>query len=158
MIPSTRETSKLVPAPKLSPLDPADVPVVLVLLEAADLPTVGVQENPGAFVVARVGGEIVGCCGVELHGPYGLLRSLVVEPRHRGQGIAIALVEHVLSLPRHEALASTYLLTTTARNFFPRFGFEVCPRDEAPEEIRASWEFHRGCPDSATFMRRPGSR
>ncbi len=136
----------------LSPLEPADVSSVFGLLDAANLPTVGVQENPSAFVVARVGDEIVGCCGVEIHGSHGLLRSLVVGPRHRGNGIARTLVEHVLSLPQHAGITGIYLLTTTARDFFPRFGFEVLPRGEAPEGIRASWEFRTGCPDTAVFM------
>ena len=145
------------PARGLSPLEAAAVPVVLALLEAANLPTVGVQENLTAFIVARVGDEVVGCCGVESHGAYGLLRSLVVAPVHRGQGIAVTLVAHVLSLPQHAAYAGIYLLTTTARDFFPRFGFEVCPRGEAPEAIRASWEFRTGCPDIAVVMRLAGA-
>jgi amino-acid N-acetyltransferase len=138
----------------LKPLEPADVPSVLGLLDAASLPTVGVEETPSAFMVARVGDQVVGCCGVELHGSHGLIRSLVVASAHRGHGIANTLVEHALSLPQHAAIAEMYLLTTTARDFFPRFGFEVLPRSEAPEAIRASWEFRTGCPDTAVFMRR----
>jgi amino-acid N-acetyltransferase len=141
---------------RLSQLGVADVPAVLELLKGSELPEIGVQENPGAFVVARKGHDIIGCCGVELHGTDGLLRSLVVAASHRGDGIATALVEHVLSLPEYSHLGSIYLLTTTARGFFPRFSFEVCPRDQAPAAIRASWEFRTGCPDSAVFMRRTG--
>lgn len=139
----------------LAPLDPAEVPAVLALLEASGLPTEGIEENPTAFVVARLGDELVGCCGLEIHGAHGLLRSLVVDPRYRGRGIAKALVDHVLSLPRQQATEGTYLLTTTARDFFPRFGFEIRPRDHAPEAIRASWEFRAGCPDTAVCMFRP---
>jgi amino-acid N-acetyltransferase len=138
----------------LHPLELADVAVVLGLLESGGLPTVGIKENPGAFVVARIGEEIVGCGGVEIHGNDGLLRSIAVEPQHRKRGIANAIVEHLLGLPQHAGLASTYLLTTTASDFFPRFGFDLCPRGEAPEAIRASWEFRTGCPDTAVFMRR----
>ncbi len=141
----------------LAPLEPSDVPAVLALLEAASLPTSGVKENPSAFVAARIGDELVGCCGIEHHGAYRLLRSLVVDPRHRGRGIAKALVEHVLALPRQGATEGTYLLTTTARDFFPRLGFEVRPRDQAPEAIRASWEFRTGCPDTAVCMFRPAT-
>ena len=45
----------VIPDVTLSSLEPADLDVVLELLGTAQLPTVGVVENPGAFVVAHEG-------------------------------------------------------------------------------------------------------
>ena len=46
-----------------------------------------------------------------------------------------------------------YLLTTTAEDYFPRFGFEVIDRSEADERLKESAEFRGACPDSAVCMR-----
>jgi amino-acid N-acetyltransferase len=46
-----------------------------------------------------------------------------------------------------------YLLTTTAEEFFPRFGFERIGREEVPAAVRESVEFRESCPASATVMR-----
>lgn len=55
----------------IRPLGGDDLPAVLVLLERAGLPLVGVQENLDAFVVVQRDGDIVGCAGVERYGATG---------------------------------------------------------------------------------------
>jgi amino-acid N-acetyltransferase len=47
-----------------------------------------------------------------------------------------------------------YLLTTTAENYFPAFGFTAIPRDSVPDEIQTTSEFKDICPSSAIVMRR----
>jgi amino-acid N-acetyltransferase len=44
------------------------------------------------------------------------------------------------------------LLTTTAEDFFLRFGFQPISRVEFPLAVQASVEFQEVCPDSATGM------
>lgn len=140
-------------AVSLGPLELADISVVLALLEAANLPTVGVEANPSAFVVARVGARIVGCGGVEVHGNDGLLRSVAVEPSFRRHRVGAALVQRALQRAEHERLTNLYLLTTTARDYFTQFGFVVCSREDAPALIRSCWEFRTGCPQNAVLMK-----
>ena len=52
-------------------------------------------------------------------------------------------------------LTPLYLLTTTAEDFFPRFGFSRITRQEVPESVRASVEFRSACPASAVVMWKP---
>lgn len=120
------------------------------LLSRADLPTADVREQAGAFRVATVAGERVGVGGVERHGRDGLVRSVVVEPSARGQGVGAALADEV----RAAGVERLFLLTTDAAAFFAAQGFEPVARESVPERIRGTAQFASLCPDSATVMRR----
>jgi amino-acid N-acetyltransferase len=134
---------------------PHDLGRVLELLRQEKLPDNGVVEQFGHYLVVRDDAELIGCCGIEVHGPYGLLRSVAVDPAYRDGGVGDCLVRGACDLATGKLhLQALYLLTTTAQRFFERYGFHVCPRDEAPAEIQASWEFKTGCPDTAAVMRR----
>ena len=107
------------------------------------------------YFVAHVDRSMAGVCGLEIHGPDGLLRSVAVDPRWRGRGVAEALLEAALGRGRRLSLQDVYLLTTTAHDYFARRGFADCARSDAPAAIRDSWEFRTGCPTSSSLMRRP---
>jgi len=132
---------------------PEDLAAGLELIRRAELPDTDVAERFGNYFVVRDEGRVVGIGGLEVHGDDGLVRSLAVESAFRRQGIGRLLVEAALGLARINQLSAVYLLTTTARAFFSRHGFEECPRQEAPPSIRESWEFRTGCPQSAVLMR-----
>jgi amino-acid N-acetyltransferase len=139
------------------PPEPArahDLREALALLRRAELPTEGVIDQFGNYLVVRDAGQLVGLAGLEVHGRDGLLRSVVVEPDYRGEGAGRALVDGALSLARRMGLDEVYLLTTTARDYFLRRGFEDWPREQAPDTIRASWEFRVGCPSTSACLRR----
>jgi len=136
------------------PARPHDLEPALDLLREAELPTKGVLEQFGHFFVVRDAGLVVGVCGLEVHGEDGLLRSLVVAPPYRGEGVAALLVAAAVGLAHKMNLRGVYLLTTTARDYFGRLGFTPFPRDDAPAGIREAWEFRSGCPKSSAFMRR----
>ncbi|WXB00238.1 arsenic resistance N-acetyltransferase ArsN2 [Pendulispora brunnea] len=123
------------------------------LLVAADLPTAGVAEHFETFFVAEEGARIVGAAGLEMHGGYALLRSVVVAPDAKRAGIGGTLTLHALAAARAVGAKAVYLLTTTAEAFFPRFGFEVIARTDVPPDVQASKEFQGACPASATVMR-----
>ncbi len=135
-----------------------DLAPALELLRHCDLPEKGVADAFGHYFVVRDDGQLVGLAGLELCGEDGLLRSVVVEPGYRGQGLANKLVEATVERARRLNLRALYLLTTTARDYFARRGFLDSPRDQAPEAIRASWEFSTGCPTTSAFMKRVLSR
>lgn len=136
------------------PARPHDVEPTLALLRQAKLPEQGVVEQFGHFLVVRVHGQVVGACGLEVCGTHGLLRSLVVDPGYRGDGVGTSLVEGVAGLAAKMGLTDLYLLTTTAQPYFERRRFAVAARDGAPAPIRESWEFRQGCPSTAAFMKR----
>lgn len=133
---------------------PGDLAGVVRLLEAAELPTAGLQPSLPDFLVAEESGRIVGAVGLEVYGDCALLRSAVVDAGRRGAGLGIDLVESLLGRAGRRGVREIYLLTTTAEHFFPRFGFARIPRDVVAAPVRASAEFRGACPDSAIAMRK----
>lgn len=123
-----------------------------VLLAAADLPTAGLAGCWATTLVAVEAMTVVGSAAVELHGSDGVLRSLCVVPLRRGERLGERLVSEVMGLARQHGLARLYLLTETAADFFPRFGFALVARDSVPDRVRDSIEFSSLCPASATAM------
>ena len=132
----------------------ADLPAVEKLLSASDLPLDGVKDNFSNFVVAEDDGEIAGAIGLEEFGAVALLRSAVVSPGHRGSGVGRRLVEHLLEGAEAAGIEELYLLTTTADQYFPRFGFTRTTRSAVPDAVKASAEFQGACPDTAVVMTR----
>jgi len=138
------------------PARPHDLRGALELLGRSELTQQDVSEGWGHyFVVREDDGRVVGVAGLELHGDFGLLRSVAVDEDYRGQGLAAALIEAVLQRAQRVGLRSVYLLTTSARDYFARRGFADVGRDDAPAAIRESWEFKNGCPSTAAFMQPP---
>ncbi len=124
------------------------------LLERAGLPVAGVEEGFGAaYAVAESGATVVGVIGIERYGSYGLLRSAVIDPEWRGQGIGEALTRNRLAWATSVGIDELYLLTETAADWFPRFGFTRVDRAAVPAEVAASSEFAELCPASAVAMR-----
>lgn len=123
-------------------------------LAAERLPIDDLGEPGRAFFQARSGDEVKGFGGFELHGEDALLRSVVVLPRFRGQGLGRELSEQVLRAAARAGARRAWLLTTGAAPVFERLGFVAIPRAVAPEGIRASRQVAGLCPSSATLMTR----
>ena len=131
-----------------------DFPAIEQLLRATKLPVDGVKDSLDSFVVAENGSDIVGVAGVERCRPYGLLRSVAVDPQMRGRGIGSALIERLIADSKDKKIPELYLLTTTAEKYFPAFGFTKIDRDKTPPEVQNTSEFRDLCPSSATVMSR----
>ncbi len=138
----------------IRPIAPADLEAIHALLRAEELPVEGVNGALAAAFVAEVEGELVGVAALEHHGEHGLLRSVAVAPAHRGRGLARELSENVAEEAAARGIEALYLLTEDAAGYFQRLGFELMPRDDAPEAIQSSAEFAELCPDTAVLMRR----
>jgi len=130
---------------------PADIGAIELLLRDAALPLEGIGDVQ--FAVAERDGRVVGSAGLEIHGDSGLLRSVTVEPEWRDHGVGEALVRAVLDAAAACKLDPVVLLTTTAPDWFPRFGFERIERRDVPPPLLESVEFTRACPATATVMR-----
>ena len=131
----------------------ADRDEVLALLARCELPSEGALDQfPGAYVVA-VGADsrIIGCAAVERHDGHGLLRSVAVDEKVRGRGIAARLLAPLLREADSRG-QTVFLLTTTAEPYFLRRGFTPVPRADAPDAIRGTSEFSDVCPSSAVLM------
>jgi amino-acid N-acetyltransferase len=123
------------------------------LLSEAQLPISDITtEKLQRFYGYESTGEVIGIVGIEVFGAVGLLRSLVVDPRHRSEGIGSALVEIAEDFALEEGVKTLYLLTTTAEPFFLRRGYTRVSREAAPPEIQATSEFSSMCPISSAFM------
>ena len=133
----------------------ADLPAISTLLQRCSLPLDGVNDWVDDFMIAESNGSIVGSAALERYGDFGLLRSAAVADELRGQGIASQLVEKAIEKAKAAKLRDIFLLTTTAEDYFPRFGFSRIPRAEVPAELNESRELQGACPDTAIVMRRP---
>jgi amino-acid N-acetyltransferase len=131
-----------------------DLPAVEDLLTKTNLPVEGVTESIDSFVVAESDGRVVGVGGVERCGDYGLLRSVAVDPSAQGRGVGAAVTDKLIADSAAGGLRALYLLTTTAENYFPSFGFAKTTRDSVPGEVQQTAEFRDICPSSATVMHR----
>jgi amino-acid N-acetyltransferase len=133
----------------------ADLGDVLALLRRANLPTEGVDANAlRNFVIAESEGTPVGVVGLELYRGSALLRSAAVEESWRGSGVGKALVERALEITQMRGIHDVFLLTTTAEDYFPRFGFACCGREAVPAAVQKSVEFQGACPETAVVMRK----
>jgi len=140
--------------PVLRAATAADLRDIQDLLTDALLPVDGVAGSLPTFVVAEHDGKLVGAAGLELCGEDALLRSVVVAQEWRSRGLGRELVDQVIAEGKTRRLRALYLLTTTAEQFFPAFGFERTTRDGVPDGVRATAEFQTACPASATVMRK----
>ena len=131
----------------------SDWPTIRALLHANKLPTDGAEAHLANFIVAESSDELTGCIGLEQFGETGLLRSCAVAAEWRGSGVGGALVQHLIQHARQRGMHELVLLTTTASDYFPRFGFAQFPRNDAAQALLASAEFQGACPASAVAMR-----
>jgi len=138
----------------VAPATPADLPAVRELLLACDLRIEDVGGEGQHFLLAREGGNLLGCIGLEIHGEAGLLRSFAVAPAARRRGIGAVLNDAALGLARSLSVRDLFILTTTVRERALRDGFVDVPREEVPEAIRAGPQFRGLCSATAACMRR----
>jgi len=134
---------------------PDDLAAVETLLAASALPLAGLEPAMATAVVARDGGAVVGCAAVEPYGSVGLLRSVCVAPDLRGVGLGRRLVAAAEVLAGEGGIATLYLLTETAAEWFPRLGYGATERAALPAELAASPELTGACPDTAAAFRKP---
>jgi N-acetylglutamate synthase-like GNAT family acetyltransferase/protein-L-isoaspartate O-methyltransferase len=136
----------------IRPAVASDLPQLTSLLEEAQLPVNGLQVEDA--LMATDDGKAFGAVAVERYGGSALLRSLVVSPEKRGQGIGTRLSTAAVEVAERAGASKIYLLTTDAKSFFERLKFAEVSRDEALIDA-PSPEFNVGDCDPAIAMRRP---
>ena len=140
----------------IQPAVARDLPEIRGVLERQHLPFDGVEERIETTIVARdpVHARVVGTAALELYVDGALLRSVAVDTAFHGQRLGHALTEAALQLAEARGAETVFLLTHTAPDFFPRFGFERVARADVPASIQGSVEFRSACCASAVVMRK----
>jgi amino-acid N-acetyltransferase len=133
-----------------------DLDAIKELLEANGLPFSDVNAALlNSFLLAEDGdGTVVGSVGLERFGNNALLRSLVVTPAARKDGLGGNLVARAEDVARGSGVSELWLLTTTAADFFRRASYVVVDRAAAPVEVQVSAQFAALCPASAVCLKK----
>jgi len=133
---------------------PGDIEQIKSLLQANDLPVVGVVQYWQNFFVADKQDCILGALGAHYDGKKALLRSFVVNDSQRNSGIGKALLQRMLLEMQRRGINEVFLLTETATNYFIREGFtEIC-RDEIPQILLKESGLDQACPCSSQCLKR----
>jgi amino-acid N-acetyltransferase len=85
--------------------------------------TVTIYEDVQEFVVAEIDGEVVGCGALHvMWEDLGEVRTLAVEPEHKGKGIGSAILASLLDHAKSLGLRRLFCLTFETE-FFAKAGF-----------------------------------
>jgi amino-acid N-acetyltransferase len=123
------------------------------LLRLNLLPTEDCVEQAANFCAIYDDGELIAAGGLEpVSARFGLLRSIVVQDKHRGKGLARQMTMQLLQQAKTDGREAVFLLTETATDYFATLGFQSVARDEVPAEITLTRQFSSLCPDSASCM------
>ncbi len=129
-----------------------DREIVRSLLEEAKLPTDILESGRGELWLFREGAATA-AGGFEFYGEDALLRSVVVDPAHRGTGLGGRLVEQLLTIAAERSITRVWLLTETAERFFAGRGFSKVERSAiSNKKLLASPEFTHVCSTTAVCM------
>ena len=148
-------------SPGLRAAAPPDLPALVDLLRNAGLPVDDLTAaGLAGFLVAgdRPGAPLAAAGALEVLGRDGLLRSLAVAPPFANDGLGTLITWRLIRRAETRGLQRIWLLTLTAADYFPRFGFRRTDRASAPPAIAATEEFARLCPAEAVCMVRDAGR
>jgi amino-acid N-acetyltransferase len=126
---------------------------VISLLKENNLPVADLDEKKNLFAFLE-NGKVIGSGGLEFFNRSALLRSISIKKELQGMGAGKLLLRKLETIARRNDVSFLYLLTTTAKEFFSKEGYEIIQRDAVPEEIKNTTEFSSVCPTSATVMRK----
>jgi N-acetylglutamate synthase-like GNAT family acetyltransferase len=127
--------------PELRLAQLGDVPGIERLLSAEWLPPLQIAEWLGTFWVLDRDGVVVGAAGLEVYGPAGVIRSVVVAPPERGEGLGDLLSRTAITEAHRRGVERLYLFTGDKAPFWARFGFKQCTLDDWEPPARESWQW-----------------
>lgn len=142
----------LVPDLRIRRATAKDLPSVTDLLKEYNLPTEGVPDHIANYLISESSGEMIGTIGLEVYESTGLLRSACVKERFQSRGVGQRFYEILITYAQEIGVDEVVLLTTTAKNYFARKGFEVIDRESVTGSVLNSSEFRGACPTTATVM------
>ncbi|MDD5405882.1 MAG: N-acetyltransferase [Sulfurovaceae bacterium] len=93
-----------------------------------------VATNIRSYVLAKDGDLLVGYTALHIHSKrLAEIRSLIVHPNYKGQGIGAKMVSFCLDEARNIGVEQDVLALTYAPNFFEKLGFIEIKKEEIPE-------------------------
>jgi amino-acid N-acetyltransferase len=122
------------------------------LLCSSNLPSQDIVEHIDNFVVIEENEIIIGVGGLEISGRVGLVRSIVVAPEHRGNGIGKKIYKLLEIKANDLGINTLYLLTESAAEYFLKLGFVIKDRADVPLSVMETKQFKELCPPSAKVM------
>jgi amino-acid N-acetyltransferase len=120
---------------------PEDIPEIEKLLTAEWLPPFQIAEFLETFWVLEGDGRVLGGAGLEVYGPAGVIRSVVVHPSVRGQGLGDLLSRAAIAEASERGVERLYLFTGDKAPFWSRFGFERCALEDWEPAAQGSWQW-----------------
>jgi len=135
-----------------APLARGDAAGLRIALRAAGLPDDDLDADGVRLYAFEQSGDVVGYGGLEICGGHALLRSIVVDPARRRQGVGRRIVELLSANAAREGVRRAFLLTTDARAYFEGLGFAAVDRKDAPRVILSTRQAAGLCPASAVLM------
>ena len=123
----------------------ADIPQLVALILAANLPPLFMEEFIEGFAVAEQDGKIIACGGLEIYDRYGVIRSIAVDQEARGLGLGRIITDLLIEEARRYPCEETYLMTVDAWEFWKHVGFvDVEPEEWAPP-AQKFWQYQFVC-------------
>lgn len=123
------------------------------LLKQNNLPVEDINTTGKDFFLAYDNSIFVGIAGLEMFGSIALLRSMVVKEEYKNKGYGKLICSLLVKYAKMQNIKGLYLLTTTAKDFFEKIGFEVIERNSVPDAIKNTAEFLGLCPASAVCLK-----
>lgn len=117
---------------------PDDYDAIIDLLNASDLVTSDILVPASRYWIAEdADGRCIGAIGVEFGASKSaaLLRSAVVAPAYRGQGLGGTLTRTVFAACRASGHTTLYCFSTDAGDYWLKTGFVVVPVEEVTAEL-----------------------
>jgi N-acetylglutamate synthase-like GNAT family acetyltransferase len=113
----------------LRPALQADLPSIKELIHLGEINPMGLDWK--RFVIAtNREGEVIGCGQLKPHGKETLeLASIAVHPQHRNQGVARAIIEHLLA---HSPRPLYLMCRSRLEPLYEKFGFRAISHEEMP--------------------------
>ncbi len=140
--------------PTIDEIPGSDAELAVTLADAG-LPIDDLDLPGRRFFRFREHDQLIGFVGWEADdADSALLRSLIVAPALRGQGLGKAMTDWALTRLAELGFSEVYMLTTTAETFAVRLGFARVERAVAPPSVRQSRQFAGLCPSSAILLQR----
>lgn len=136
---------------EIRPGDPAHDRMVHWLTDAR-LAVTDLDEGGPVFLVSPSGESPVAFAGLTGDGQDRLLRSVVVDPARRSEGLGRSFLDAVEAFALRSGAERLWLLTDSASPFFRAAGYVERDRADVPALVRASSQFQGLCSSSSVLM------